>query len=93
MKNKKFKRMLVIVILSLFICASLTPVKSALSNNTKSCKLYEQNKNQSTSTITFYTFDKTKSKECSIDLSEDVYDDIINVIEDLDTLFTLNYAM
>jgi hypothetical protein len=82
MNKNLFGKKLFIIIITLFITASLVPIISGISINNV-VNVNELNKNQDTSPITFYTFDKTRSKVCSIDLSDDVVEEIVDMIEDL----------
>ena len=63
MKENQLRKKLVIVIISLIIGASIVPIISGISINTNTSKVNELSKNQDTSPLTFYTFDKTGSKE------------------------------
>jgi hypothetical protein len=47
----------------------LAPVISGFDINTKTSKLDSRNIVDDTSSISFYTFDKASSRECSVDLS------------------------
>ncbi len=84
MNKNQFIRMLVIVIISLFIGASIVPIISGISINTNTSKVNELSKNLDTSPLTFYTFDKTGSKECDSVLPVDVTEDIVRSLEVLE---------
>jgi hypothetical protein len=83
MQINLFRKRLVILIISLFIGASLMPIISGVSINKNISIVNELGKNQDTSPVTFYAFDKKYSKECSSYLSEDVVEEITGMIEEL----------
>jgi hypothetical protein len=72
---------LVIVILFLFLGVTIAPAISGINLIKNIDKIEVQDNSQENTSLTFYTFDKTKSKERCIDLSDDVVEEIMDVIE------------
>ncbi len=79
--NKLLNKARVIGIIILFIGVSFTPAISGVSFKSCTNKIEVNNENQDTSSLTFYTFDKSGSKECNSVLSSDVAEDIAGVLE------------
>ena len=83
-ENKLLNKALVIGIIILFIGVSVAPATSGINLKSYTNKIEENNKSQDTSSFTFYTFDKSGSKECNSFLSNDVAEDIAGMLEVLE---------
>lgn len=81
MINKFYRKTLVFGLTILFIFGAILP-----SINGELSRINTQNKiikNQDISSLTFYTFDKTGSKQQNVNLSKDISEEITNKIEEL----------
>ena len=71
MSNNKFNQIIVIGVFILFIGTGIIPTIAG------------DNNNQDTLSTTFYTFDRTGTKKCKAELSNDVAEEISNTFEEL----------
>ena len=69
------------MIIAIFIIGAFSPV--ICSEFLKNYKLKTNNDSLETLPLTLYTFDKTGSKECKVNLSNDIIEDIIGKLEKL----------
>jgi hypothetical protein len=81
MINKLYRKTLVFTLTTLFIVSAITP--NIYGNFSKNNKQETLIKNQETSPLIFYTFNKTGSKESNANLSNDVVELITNKIQKL----------
>lgn len=72
------RKILVFSIIMLFVISSFFPVFSGEQINKN---LQKKNFNQETSPLTFYTFDKTGSKQKDVNLSKEIAEEISNKLE------------
>ncbi len=82
-----YKKILAYVLIILFICSSFTPIISSGINNQnigdRDINSSSIDTNKETSTLTFYTFDKTGRKQNTVELSTNVADEINVLFENL----------
>ena len=83
MKNEIFRKTLIITIIFLFIGASVAPVIGGFSVNKNTSIIKVIDDSRETSLLTFYTFDKTKSRQANVVLSNEIAEEIACVVEDL----------
>ena len=77
MSDKKLNRILVILLLVLFIGTSIIPSISG-----------DYNSKKDTLSLTFYTFNKTGTKKCKVEISTDAANSISNRFEELKNKIT-----
>ena len=69
-KNKYFKKMLVLLIITIFFCTGFSQcISASIQNDLHEKSLISPSKNDEVATLTFYTFDKTGRKQNTVELS------------------------